>query len=299
MKEFVDSKKRKASQSVDLHVEVDNPYLHEVRQLRKTIPTWDTFFTEGDEEEQRNGWVRLDVLGGPLCTKYAWAIPNKRALRIIANFSSIIEIGAGKGYWASLLQQAGVDIICYDKKGQKKDNWTTVEKGGPSVLREKIAKGRTLFLCYPDDSNSMAVKCLDAYDGEYVIHVGELITTGTLSGGSQAPFGRTTGSDFSVALAESFHCLLTASLPNFPFGKDCITVWKRTQFVAGKSQLLGDGEEDGSDSKEGAQQGKGGEEGSEQGSEDEAEEDSWAAIPAEERLPTDRAAPCLAHLLGR
>jgi hypothetical protein len=144
------------------------------------------------------------------------------------------------------------------------------------------------------------VKCIDAYDGDFIIHVGELITTGTLSGGSQAPFGRTTGSDFSVLLAESFHCLLTASLPNFPFGKDCITVWKRTQFLAGKSQLLGDGEEDGGDTKKRTQRGKGGDNGGEQGSEDEgAEEDTWAAIPPEERLPTDRAAPCLAHLLGR
>lgn len=74
---------------------------------------------------------------------------------------------------------------------------------------------------------------------EYIIHVGELISTGTLSRASQAPFGRTTGSDFSVAFAEQFHCLLVTSLPRFPFSIDCITVWKRTIYVPGRSASLG------------------------------------------------------------
>lgn len=271
-----------------------NSYLREIFKLRKTIPEWDNFFTEGSEETRGNNWVRLEVLGEPLCEKYAWAIPNQRALNIVANFSPLIEIGAGKGYWANELRQMGVDILCYDKHVDAELNWTTVEKGGPKKLRDAKAQGRTLFLCYPDDSQSLGMKCLSEFSGEYIIHVGELITTGTLSGSSQAPFGRTTGSDFSVALAENFHCLLVASLPRFPFSKDCITVWKRTVYVPGRSVLLGEDDSDGQEDQSASL-----EDGNSDGSGSAQDEDCWAAIPPEERLPVDAAAPCLAHLLKR
>ncbi|MBS1805580.1 MAG: hypothetical protein JST28_19625 [Acidobacteria bacterium] len=33
----------------------------------------------------------------------------------IARFAPIVEIGAGTGYWASLMRLGGVDILCYDK----------------------------------------------------------------------------------------------------------------------------------------------------------------------------------------
>ncbi|KAJ1415374.1 hypothetical protein B484DRAFT_160361 [Ochromonadaceae sp. CCMP2298] len=126
----------------------------------------------------------------------------------------------------------------------------------------------------------LSTRCLEAFEGEYIVHVGELVTTGTLSGGDQAPFGRSTGAEFSVALASTFHCLLCAFLPRMPYSNDCITVWKRTDFVPGRSVLLGEEEE--------------GEEGGEgEGGED----DMWACIPTHERLPQDIAAPCMEHLL--
>lgn len=293
MKDFTLSKRKYPFRSS----KAANPYLREIRKLRKTIPEWDNFFAEGSEETRGNNWVRLEVLGEPLCEKYAWAIPNQRALNIVANFSPLIEIGAGKGYWASQLRDMGTDIICYDKEVDSKTSWTKVEKGGPKKLREQNAQGRALFLCYPDDSQNLAMKCLNEFTGEYIVHVGELITTGTLSGASQAPFGRTTGSDFSVALAERFHCLLVASLPRFPFSKDCITVWKRTVYVPGRSAVLGAGSEEGEERAEGS-------EGSEDGTnssdgQEGQDEDCWASIPEEEKLPVDAAAPCLAHLLRR
>jgi hypothetical protein len=50
-----------------------------------------------------------------MADKYAWAVPDARALRIIASFSPIVEIGAGRGYWGSLLSKAGVDYIGFDR----------------------------------------------------------------------------------------------------------------------------------------------------------------------------------------
>jgi hypothetical protein len=93
-----------------------------VRRLRKTIPEWSTFF-ETDAETMRMNWVRLEVLAQPMFDKYAWAIPNERALHILTSFSPLIEIGAGKGYWAALLRLVEVDILAYDKKVAV-DCWT-------------------------------------------------------------------------------------------------------------------------------------------------------------------------------
>lgn len=307
-----------------------NKYLEEVNELKSTIPEWveGTFFNdhvddgkkqekkktttkkrkiseEGREEEvklmkvmtREQNWIRLEVLGQPLVDKYAWAIPDERSLGILAHFSPLIEIGAGKGYWASLLLNRGVDILAFDKigggeGGQNDDsNWTEVKKGGPKLLAKPKYAGRNLFLCYPDEGSSMSIKCLEHFTGDYIVHVGELMNMGgTISGAPQAPFGRTTSAEFTVALAETFHCLLKASIPRLPFSNDCITVWKRTQWVEGRSSVNDDDEEEEVEEEEGG--GGGGGEGSEQ------DKNYWADIPASERMPTDQAAPCLDHLLS-
>jgi hypothetical protein len=92
----------------------------------------------------------------------------------------LVEIGAGKGYWASLLEARGADIICFDKKVPK-SAYKKVTKGGPAVLRSQPSS-RNLFLSYPDENESMAIECLRQFTGDYIIHVGELIHFGSLSG---------------------------------------------------------------------------------------------------------------------
>ena len=148
-------------------------------------------------------------------------------------YELLLIIKLGKGYWARLLQEKGIDIVVYDKYVPLLSKcWTKVEKGGPESLFMESNKHRNLFLCYPDEQESQAIVCLENFKGEYIIHVGELMTTGTLGGGGQAPYGRTSSSEFQVTLCQSFHCLLVCNLEiSLPFGKDCISVWKRTQYV--------------------------------------------------------------------
>jgi hypothetical protein len=81
--------------------------------------------------------------------------------------------------------------------------------------------------------------CLDSFKGDYVIHVGELSISGTILGVPTAPFGRTSSADFQVTLAETFHPLLIAELVDrFPYSRDCISVWKRTEFIKGRDDSL-------------------------------------------------------------
>jgi hypothetical protein len=60
----------------------------------------------------------------------------------------------------------------------------------------------------------------------------------TISSFSSLPFSchvRSSSAEFQVALQESFHCLLVAQLHiTLPYAKDCISVWKRTNYVRGK-----------------------------------------------------------------
>jgi hypothetical protein len=61
--------------------------------------------------------------------------------------------------------------------------------------------------------------------------------------------------------------------------KDCISVWKRTEWVPGKDAAAEGSEESGQDSEEG--------------------EDMWASIPPEETLPTTKAATKFKFLLEK
>lgn len=210
-----------------------NPYLTQMRIIKnKMNKHWNIFFNIS-VKERTNEWNKLDKLWDKLKEKYAWAIPDIRALNILREFSPLIEVGGGMGYWAKLLQDKGCDIVVYDKYNPPLSKcWTKVERGGPEKLLIESNRHRNLFLCYPDEQESQAIVCLENFKGDYIIHVGELMTTGTLGGGGQAPYGRTTSSEFQVTLSQSFHCLLVCNLEvSLPFGKDCISVWKRTQYV--------------------------------------------------------------------
>ena len=71
-------------------------------------------------------------------------------------------------------------------------------------------------------------------------------------GPPQSAFGRTSSADFQLELSETFHCLMKINLPRFPFSNDCLSVWKRTNFVEGL-QLSEDDEEDEEEENEGTQ----------------------------------------------
>ena len=195
-----------------------------------------------DVKERTATWDRYDEMLEPLRDKYAWAIPDNQALSILEEFSPLIEIGSGKGFWAKLLQDRGVDIKPYDIRGMDSSScWTKVNKGGPEAINGKDASGRSLFLCYPDEDESIAISCLENFSGQYVIHVGELMVgDGTVGGTPQAPYGRTSSGEFQQSLSSTFHCLLVANLKaRLPWSRDCISVWKRTDYVQGRLPLPG------------------------------------------------------------
>ena len=182
----------------------------------------------------------------------------------------------------------GVDIQAYDKQVPL-NPWTNVLQGTPKkTLSLKSNQNRNLFLCYCDQYESMGLQCLKYFQGEFIIHVGELIHTGCASGSPQAPWGRSSGPDFQVKLSELYHLVLTKKLDiSFPFANDYLTVWKRTNIFdakKAKKDLAGDADNDGDG------------DGGDDGDDGEQEADSWCDIPPNERIKS-YATELYTHLL--
>jgi hypothetical protein len=147
----------------------ENSYHRQVVKLKSTIPHWNNLFSEQlTEEERMNDWIRIEVhlslslcpdslqvLGEPLLQKYAWAIPDRKALGILQRFSPIVEMGAGKGYWAHLLQQQGVEITV---GSHGRHTWSCVgveifaAASDLETFRTSVIEPRQLFSpCYAKD----------------------------------------------------------------------------------------------------------------------------------------------------
>lgn len=159
--------------------------------------------------------------------RYAWAIPDERALRVVAHFAPVLEIAAGGGYWSACLRARGVDVVCADKlTGGGDATWTHVLRAGPKLCKKHA--DRALLLVYPDDfetsAKSVALRCLENYAGMTVIHAGELFGSARLM---EHPWGRSTADEFQVRLAERFHKVLEVPLPSWPYSRDSLTVWRR------------------------------------------------------------------------
>ena len=120
-------------------------------------------------------WLDRHEARWELARKYAWAIPNESALSAIARLSPIVEIGAGTGYWASLLAARGADIVAYDERPgfngwRDHEPYHPIAIGGPEVLAAH--RDRTLFLCWPPMTD-MAARCLEHYTGDRLVYIGE------------------------------------------------------------------------------------------------------------------------------
>lgn len=147
-------------------MDVYNPYWHAVRGVCGNDLATDYQF--------RRRYVRT----------YAWAIPDPATLKFIASHtrdSGIVEMGAGTGYWASLLTQLGVlPYTCFDIAPPGRVNnpffgvtmtFYPVCTGTPRDV--KNYSGYTLFLCWPPHVGDMAVETLHTYTGKKLVYIGE------------------------------------------------------------------------------------------------------------------------------
>jgi len=113
--------------------------------------------------------------------KITFARPNPDLLKWMVQFSPIVEIGAGTGYWAKLLREQGAEVSAYDiapvggpvanAYKQMTESFGGVELGGTKMVKRH--PDATLFLCWPPYNERMAYDALRKYKGNRLIYIGE------------------------------------------------------------------------------------------------------------------------------
>jgi len=115
-----------------------------------------------------------------MCGTYSWSICSPGDitwLREVLGGRGVVETGAGTGYWAWQLEQAGISVAAYDPNPPEPGNhfarreWTTVLRDDHGASRHH--PDRALFLCWPSYSDPWAAQSLACYGGDMLIYAGE------------------------------------------------------------------------------------------------------------------------------
>jgi hypothetical protein len=174
-----------------------NPYLQEFNQIRHSF----------------KDYTHREIL----VQKYAWAVPNDEAIEAIkALNTAIVEIGAGSGYWARVLKEAGIEVKAFDHfKGEYTftDNWFEVEQGSTEKAVEHSDKA--LMLCWPNYNDPFAYNTLKEFKGNTFIYIGE-------SGG-----GCTGDDQFHHLLNTKWNHKESINLPQWFGIHDYLSIWIR------------------------------------------------------------------------
>lgn len=116
-----------------------------------------------------------------LCARYSWSIPSPGDIAWLVkqlDGQGVVEIGAGSGYWAWQLAQAGVDVAAYDPHPPGPDNMFNRHRlyhpvGGGDHEKSADHPGRALMLCWPSYGAPFAKQALHRYRGDTVVYIGE------------------------------------------------------------------------------------------------------------------------------
>ena len=138
-----------------------------------------------------SGSGRLAFAQTILQAAYAYAIPSPETIEWMSRFCGgrhVVEVGAGRGYWARQLAHAGVQVQAYELEPPHQtdnvsfprtrgldDTWYPVVDVGAYDFTE--AHDGVLFLCWPPGwGNTMASDMLSAFEragGDRLVFIGE------------------------------------------------------------------------------------------------------------------------------
>lgn len=178
-----------------------NPYLNEFQKEYKSMD-FRTYLQKEKLMEEFNKKFDPNVivtnyrLREKWTKQYAWAIPNQQAIDTIVkyhneykstneykifpfHFDGMIEICAGTGYWANMIEQHPQfkhDIVCYDINDNPKYKYHEIEYGSYEQLNKQCNMKRMLFICWPpygNSGNELLESCLEIYENDLFIYVGE------------------------------------------------------------------------------------------------------------------------------
>jgi hypothetical protein len=177
-----------------------NPYLRLVNELPASV---------GVAESDAHAFLR--AMRPVLVTAFAYGVPSDAVLdRIVAGAGdgTILELGAGGGYWARCLRDRGATIMAFDRvlpleqvrPGGRLCQHHPVAVGGPAEALGAAPDADTLLLCWPPGVSNreqadagaapifspMGMEALDRFRGPHLVFVGDRVR----SFGSPAFFAR-------------------------------------------------------------------------------------------------------------
>jgi len=166
---------------------IDNPYWDIVRRIPgrpylfnpmiEPDGYWSwTLHPEAMIEAANAGLTRFH-----LCARYSWAIPTSGDIKWLEDRlmgQDIVEVGAGSGYWAWQLTQAGMQVDAYDPRPPGEGNGFNTHKLYHPVKDgdQQVAAGypdRALMISWPVYEADYATKALQIYGGDTFVYIGE------------------------------------------------------------------------------------------------------------------------------
>lgn len=192
-------------------------------------PEWDRYMaTSTSAFRLRDEWVK----------RWSWAIPSVRALEAIAAVGPIVEIGAGTGYWTSLLRERGADVQAfelnpiYGNHYRHRRAYAAMARGDHwRALR--MYPERTPMLCWAPYAEPMAAEVIRATRAERIVWVGELHgcngddTAMSLLG--HDGYADPDDDDYVTPPAALFTLEREVEIPQWPGMHDAVGIYKRVR----------------------------------------------------------------------
>jgi hypothetical protein len=156
--------------------------------------------------------------------------PAIAAIREWAGHAGLVEVGAGTGYNARLLDAAGIDIIATDAvlpgEAPEQSAWQATGQAAYAPIERLDAASavrrypsRTLLLIWPSYNDPFAARALHAYTGDILIYVGEYR-------------GCTADDDFHDALDRDWERVLRQPVPTWADVSDYLEIYCRRPLTA-------------------------------------------------------------------
>jgi len=166
--------------------------------------------------------AELRLLRFPVTRTYSFAIPCREAIEALKRLSPLVEIGAGGGYWAAVLQAAGCDVVATDVQasgatgyGFEVGRWSVIEPLG-AVEAVRAFPERNVFCCWPSEGADWA------FDAAREMRSGRVLAVIGEGAG-----GQTATDPFWAYLGEAFEPLETVAIPQFPRTRDVLALCRK------------------------------------------------------------------------
>lgn len=154
-----------------------------------------------------------NIRSGFVAPMWSCAVPSPKIIEEILPFSPIVEVGAGNGYWANLINQAGGEITAFDSGTDYQAKYFDVRNIKDADY--SLFKNHTLLLIWPSDGLDWAFELLNTYNWNRLIYIGE------------GRGGRMASDRFFDFLEKNYLLEKVINMPRYPGWSDSFHVYNR------------------------------------------------------------------------